>query len=739
MNSSTRAFPIRRGFPVFPLLLWILFATNGLAAVNRWSTNGPAGGEINCLALDPGDPRVLYAGSYQSGVFKSIDGGLSWSVSRALSPGDTLSALAIDSLSTSTVYAATAVGLLKSVDAGAGWVTLRPGLPARFSSAYALATNPASSSIIFAGTDNGIYKSGDGGFNWKTSNYLQAASIYSLAVSPRNSAAIYAADLEFPDLDYMNPESKVYATRDDGATWSQVGSLPGISQGALAIDPARPSTLYAGTYQGFYKSVDAGATWNVASSDLGLAHHPGANIVVTAVAIDPDNSGTLYAGTSDQGIFRSVDGGTRWAPFNTGLTNLSISTLSIDRTGTRLHAGTAAGVFDYQIPPSGALDLSVGPDDNIDIVSGDGQGRALFQTLDRSENSARSGPFGPYSGWLPTAISSGMDGLTRVLWTNEEGSAALWLMSGHGVEASRLLDRPSGLLATDVASSAAGVTHVLWADADGRIAITSIDNSGPRSTGPIYGPYHGWAAVAAADGPDGRTRVLWRNLDGATAISFAQDGRLLVSQSFAAVAGWTALDIAAGGDGLTRILWSHQDNRTALWIVDSEGQVTTRGPIYSAPAGMSASRLAAGVDGSARVLFTDAQGGVILWLLSSTGVFQSAFDLARANPAGAGIAGTWTGTFSSDNIEFCAFSGIPARATLMQDGSAVWGVLDAPTAPCFDLESRAFTGTLEGNTLTGSDGGFGFVQGTVSGTTLEIGLGINSFGYASEGRLHLHR
>ena len=106
-------------------------------------------------------------------------------------------------------------------------------------------------------------------------------------------------------------------------------------------------------------------------------------------------------------------------------------------------------------------------------------------------------------------------------------------------------------------------------------------------------------------------------------------------------------------------------------------------------------------------------------------------------PAG-NIAGTWTGTFRSDNIEFCVFSGIPAQATFEQDGSTVRGTLDAPTAPCFPLEARAFAGTLHGSTLMGSVDSFGYVQGALSGTTLEIGLGLKQYGYASE-QLHLHR
>ena len=125
--------------------------------------------------------------------------------------------------------------------------------------------------------------------------------------------------------------------------------------------------------------------------------------------------------------------------------------------------------------------------------------------------------------------------------------------------------------------------------------------------------------------------------------------------------------------------------------------------------------------------------------LTEPKVLAAATPTPTPLPPGGSIAGAWTGTFSSDNIEFCVFSGIPAQATFEQDGSTVRGILNALTAPCFPLEARAFTGTLHGNTMLGSVGSFGYVQGTLSGTTLEIGLGMNPYGYASKGQLHLHR
>lgn len=110
---------------------------------------------------------------------------------------------------------------------------------------------------------------------------------------------------------------------------------------ALAIDPAQPATLYAGTYGGgVFKSTDSGGTW--AAVNAGLT-----NLYVFALAINPASSATLYAGTHGAGVFKSTDSGGTWAATNTGLTNLSVGALAIDPAApATLYAGEFdGGVF----------------------------------------------------------------------------------------------------------------------------------------------------------------------------------------------------------------------------------------------------------------------------------------------------------------------------------------------------------------------------------------------------------
>jgi hypothetical protein len=71
---------------------------------------------------------------------------------------------------------------------------------------------------------------------------------------------------------------------------------------------------------------------------------------VSALAIDPQTPTTVYAGT-ESGVFRTTDGGSKWRPFSRGLTTPYVTDLAIASTGRVLYAGTLfGGVFDYRCP-----------------------------------------------------------------------------------------------------------------------------------------------------------------------------------------------------------------------------------------------------------------------------------------------------------------------------------------------------------------------------------------------------
>src|SRR5262245_66325851 len=77
------------------------------AGVNRWTSHGPEGGPVRVLAVDPGTPTTLYAGTNGSGVFKSTNGGGSWSAVNTGLTDPTVSTLAVDPGTPATLDAGT--------------------------------------------------------------------------------------------------------------------------------------------------------------------------------------------------------------------------------------------------------------------------------------------------------------------------------------------------------------------------------------------------------------------------------------------------------------------------------------------------------------------------------------------------------------------------------------------------------------------------------------------------------
>lgn len=108
--------------------------------------------------------------------------------------------------------------------------------------------------------------------------------------------------------------------------WSSHGPDGGLVR-VLAVDPRTPTTLYAATSGGVFKSLDGGTRWTAANRGLGFRP-------VVALAVDPVTPATLYAATEEffgGGVFKSADGGATWrAAPNSGLPATSVSALALD-------------------------------------------------------------------------------------------------------------------------------------------------------------------------------------------------------------------------------------------------------------------------------------------------------------------------------------------------------------------------------------------------------------------------
>ena len=328
------------------------------AGVGVWTTNGPASGGFFVLT-DRSDPSVLYAdgvsfdGMGAVRLNKSADNGATWgTIGNASCQAPFVTPLA--TAPPSTVYLAgegtfepgiSSTSVVKSIDGGAS--CSGELFPPIINGGVVLALDADNPTEIYAATGGSapfrVGRSVDGGTTW---TQLDSG----LPPLPSGIAA-FVADPKKSGTLYLASGQSLIKSVDSGTSWLSLFNAVG-SIDAVAVDPAKSSVIYlSGTsnlLQGgsgsVVKSTDGGVTFAQASAGLPTAE-------VTTLCINPRNTAQVFAIVTNQGVFESVDGGTSWLPFNSGLGDFtsSVSSLAIDPTGEYLHAGTGAGVFDYQL------------------------------------------------------------------------------------------------------------------------------------------------------------------------------------------------------------------------------------------------------------------------------------------------------------------------------------------------------------------------------------------------------
>ena len=315
---------------------------------------------IDSLAIDPRNPHTVYIGVDVAGLYRSTDGTASWSAAPILS-GVSFFALANDLQG--AVYAQAPNRLYKSNDGGASWVQLpvAPGFTDLAGSTFPPAVDTRNPGTIYAGG----FKSTDGGASWSN----LALGPTALAIDPQDSGTLYAGTIvSIPgELSVLSVSCGVRKSVDGGRSWSGMNAISqsyGIS--GLTVDPANSSVVYAQTGKldcsesydcnsdygdpnsdetkkglGLFRSADGGATW--AKLDL-----PGDPFEFYLVGVDPQ--GRLYAGAT-AGLVRSIDGGATWHALPTAGLSPVVSVLAFDpQNPNHLFAGTAGGgVFEITL------------------------------------------------------------------------------------------------------------------------------------------------------------------------------------------------------------------------------------------------------------------------------------------------------------------------------------------------------------------------------------------------------
>ncbi len=178
------------------------------------------------LAFAPSDAGVAYLGTGGAGVYRSADGGLTWSAAGL--NGQSVTALAVHPASPQQVVAATSSGAVyRTADGGATWTPL----PAPGVSVYALATAPAEPAVVYAGTSNGVYR-------WNGSDWsglgLSGRAIYGLWADAARAGRWIAAG-----------QGGAFLSEDGGMTWVELEpQLRVLNVNAVRADPMEPHWMF---------------------------------------------------------------------------------------------------------------------------------------------------------------------------------------------------------------------------------------------------------------------------------------------------------------------------------------------------------------------------------------------------------------------------------------------------------------------------------------------------------------
>jgi photosystem II stability/assembly factor-like uncharacterized protein len=285
---------------------------------------GPAGmsGRVSAVAAVASDPNIIYVGAATGGVWKSVDGGLTWNPIFDDQPVSSIGAVAVFQAAPDIVWVGTGEGnvrnsagvgngVYKSLDGGETWQHLGLDASERIHRVVLHPTNPAIAFLAVLGPtwsdgeQRGVYRTKDGGETWERVLYVnERTGAAELVMDPHNPNKLFAAMWEHRRLPWFFTSgglgSGLHVTYDGGDTWARFTEEDGMPDGELgrmgiAIARNDPSVVYAlveAERSALLRSDDAGRSWQTINSSPGIAPRP---FYYADIRVDPENENRLYS------------------------------------------------------------------------------------------------------------------------------------------------------------------------------------------------------------------------------------------------------------------------------------------------------------------------------------------------------------------------------------------------------------------------------------------------------------
>ena len=300
----------------------------------KWRLIGPfRGGRVLAVTGVTSQPNTYYMGAVAGGVWKTNDGGITWDPLFDKQSVSSIGAIAVSESDPNVVYAGTGEacirgnisfgdGVYRSNDGGKSWSNIGLKDSRHIGKLIVHPTNPDVAFVAALGhayganTERGIFRTRDGGKNWEKVLYLDdRTGGIDIVFDPHNPHVLFAAMWEGYRTPWMlnsgGEKDGLFRSNDDGSTWKRVEGH-GMPEGPLgrigvSVSGESSNTIYAlieAKKGGLYRSDDGGENWALINEDHRFRQRAW---YFTHVWADPKDANKVYI--ANTGLFRSTDGG----------------------------------------------------------------------------------------------------------------------------------------------------------------------------------------------------------------------------------------------------------------------------------------------------------------------------------------------------------------------------------------------------------------------------------------------